>query len=168
MLYTLDGFFASGQSCAHATFLSPVILEVYGTLCATVKRVATICSQEPSAAFDDVKSWTPEGPGDSSYINGQAMLDAYVGTLTINRTFEYMKMSQLIKMEDARNRFLATLGDSNLPADKESLLNDSFVEVILRRCVGAVLSLKPMKDTSVSRQRKPKLVLTHPLYLIIL
>lgn len=136
VLYTLDGFFASGQSYAHATFISPGILEVHGTLCATVKRVATVCSQEPSAAFDDVKSWTPEGLEDAFYINGQAMLDAYVGTLAMNRTFEYMKMSQLIKMEDARNRFLATLGDSNLSANKESLLKDSFVEAVLRRCRG--------------------------------
>lgn len=135
VLYTLDGFFASGQSSAHAQYVGPGILEVNGVICATINRVSCVCSQDPSAAFDDVISWAPELEG-TYPPNGQTMFDAYIETLLMNRTFEYMRMSQLIKTKDAKDRFLATFGGPNSKLDKESLLNDSFVEVVLRRCRG--------------------------------
>jgi hypothetical protein len=75
---------AASLSRAHATFVSPNLLQVTGIFCATVSFVCDPVGQQAAHISEAIQRWAPDNLQTGSYVTGESLLDAFASTLTEN------------------------------------------------------------------------------------
>lgn len=130
---------ASGLSAPEATHESPGVLGLSGIHCATVEHVACPVpyNASQSQALKICQTWEPHNLMNSSYVDGESMLDAYCRTLTCNATADQRGgRGSYPTIEESRAAFMSNLWSGR----KEDLYSghghSHFIRLLLFRCYG--------------------------------